>query len=105
MVPGWMPLAGFREVLGLVSGGQLVETAPAKTAETVADYIRRYGRVTDWEVTVTFDLSDEEWTTLRSSVLSQEGLPVESAGNGRFLRGRSAAASGTCDPATGACTV
>lgn len=102
MVPGWMPLEGFREVLGVVSGGELVETAPAKTVDEVAAFVRRHGRVTDREITVTFALSADEWAALEPGVLAQEGITIEQAGNGRFLRADSA---GTCDAATGVCTV
>jgi putative protein-disulfide isomerase len=104
LVPGWMPFEGFREVLGLVSGGRLVETAPQADPKAIADFIRRQGRVADREVTVAFGLTEEAWSALQPEVLAQEGLSVEAAGNGRFLRGRSAPAPGTCDPVTGACS-
>lgn len=103
--PGWMPLSGFREVLGLVSGGQLLETPPPKTAAAIAAFIHRHGRVTDREVTVTFDLGDAEWMALAPAVLSEEGVTVEPAGNGRFLSGRGASGPGTCDSSTGTCAV
>ncbi len=105
MIPGWLPFEGFREVLGMVSGGQLVETVPAKSAEAIASFIRRHGRVTDREVTVTFGLTDAEWAALEPSVMGQEGIAAEPAGNGRFLRARSAVAPGTCDTSTGTWTI
>lgn len=103
MVPGWLPYDGFREVLGMVSGGTLVETNPEKTVEAIADFVRRHGRVADREITVTFGLSDAEWTALEPGVLAAAGVEVEPAGNGRFLRARGASA-GTCDAVAGTCT-
>ena len=104
MVPGWLPYEGFREVLGMVSGGGLVETTPPKTVEAVVDFIRRHGRVADREITVTFGLSDREWSALEPEVLETAGIEAEPAGNGRFLRARSST-TGTCDAATGSCTI
>ena len=101
MVPGWLPYEGFREVIGMVSGGELVETTPPKTVEAVVAFVRRHGRVADREITVTFGLSDPEWAALEPGVLGAAGIEVEPAGNGRFLRVRGPAV-GTCDPATGA---
>lgn len=104
MVPGWLPYEGFREVLGMVSGGALVETVPPRTAEAIADFIRHHDSVTDREITVTFGLSDEDWAALAPRVIGTNGIAVEAAGNGRFLRVRGSAA-GTCNPTTGACTI
>lgn len=104
MVPGYLPYEGFREILGMVSGGKLVETAPEKTVEAVADFVRRHGRVADREITVTFGLSDQEWAALEPGVLQAVGIEVEPAGNGRFLRVLGSAV-GTCDPTTGACSI
>ena len=104
MVPGYLPYEGFREVLGMVSGGKLVETTPCKTVEAVVDFVRRHGRVADREITVTFGLSDAEWATLEPGVLGTTGIEVEPAGNGRFLRARRTTA-GVCDAATGTCTI
>jgi predicted DsbA family dithiol-disulfide isomerase len=104
MVPGWLPYEGFREVLGMVSGGGLVETAPPSTPEAIAAFIRRHGRVTDREIAVTFGLSDQAWGALEPEVLQAAGIEVEPAGNGRFLRVRGSAV-GTCDPTTGACSI
>lgn len=103
MVPGYLPYDGFREVLGMVSGGKLVEAAPPKTVEAIADFVRRHGRVADREITVTFGLTDSEWAALQPGVLGGPGIEVEAAGNGRFLRARSPSA-GTCDAVTGTCT-
>jgi putative protein-disulfide isomerase len=104
MVPGWVPYEGFREVLGMVSGGELVETAPPRTAEAIAAFIRRHGRAADREITVTFGLSDQAWGALEPEVLQAPGIDVEPAGNGRFLLARSTTA-GTCDAATGTCSI
>lgn len=104
MVPGYLPYEGFREVLGVVSGGKLVETTPPKTVEAVVDFVRRHGRVADREITVTFGLSDPEWAALAPAFLGAAGIELEPAGNGRFLRVRGSAA-GSCDPTTGACSV
>jgi predicted DsbA family dithiol-disulfide isomerase len=104
MVPGYLPYEGFREVLGMVSGGKLVETTPPKTIEGIAGFVRRHGRVADREITVTFGLSDPEWAALERGVLGAAGIEVEPAGNGRFFRGRNTSA-GTCDTATGTCTI
>jgi hypothetical protein len=104
MVPGWLPYEGFREVLGMVSGGELVETAPPRTAEAIVAFIRRHGRVADREITVTFGLSEQDWGALEPEVLQAAGIEVEPAGNGRFLRVRGSAV-GTCDPTTGACSI
>jgi hypothetical protein len=104
MVPGYLPYEGFREVLGVVSGGKLVETTPPSTPEAIASFIRRHGRVTDREITVTFGLSDPEWNALEPEVLQAAGIEVEPAGNGRFLRVRGSAVR-TCDPTTGACSI
>jgi predicted DsbA family dithiol-disulfide isomerase len=104
MVPGYLPYDGFREVLDVVSGGKLVETVPEKTVEAIVSFVRRHGRVADREITITFGLSDREWAALQPGVLGTAGIEVVPAGNGRFLRARSAAA-GTCDAATGMCTV
>ncbi|HUL60473.1 MAG TPA: hypothetical protein VLU43_14425 [Anaeromyxobacteraceae bacterium] len=104
MVPGWLPYEGFREVLGMVSGGELVEAAPPRTAEAIAAFIRRHGRVADREITVTFGLSDQAWGALEPEVLQAAGIEVEPAGNGRFLGARRPAV-GTCDPTTGACSI
>jgi putative protein-disulfide isomerase len=103
MVPGWLPYEGFREVLGMVSGGGLVETAPPQTVEAIADFVRRHRRVTDLEITVTFGLSDQAWGALEPKVLQATGIEVEPAGNGRFLLARITTA-GTCDAVTGTCT-
>ena len=86
-----------------MSGGGLVERAPPKTAEAIAEFVRTHGRVADREITVTFGLSDPEWRALEPEVLGTAGIEVEPAGNGRFLVGRTAAA-GTCDAVTGTCT-
>ena len=92
-------------MLGLVSGGKLVETIPEKTVEAIADFVRRHGRVADREITVAFGLGDAEWAALQPGVLAATGIEVDPAGNGRFLRARARATSaGTCDPATGTCT-
>lgn len=104
MVPGYLPYEGFREVLGVVSGGKLLETIPAKTVAAVADFVRRHGRVADREITVTFGLSDAEWVALQPGVIATAGIEVEPAGNGRFLRVRTST-SGSCDAATGTCTM
>lgn len=103
MVPGYLPYEGFREVLGMVSGGKLVETTPPRTVAAIVDFVRRHGRVADREITVTFGLSDAEWTALQPGVIGAAGIEVEPAGNGRFLRARTTSA-GTCDAATGTCT-
>jgi predicted DsbA family dithiol-disulfide isomerase len=103
MVPGYLPWEGFREILETVSGGGLVETAPPRTAEAIADFIRRHGRAADREITVTFGLSEQEWRDLEPGVLAAAGIEAEPAGNGRFLVARSVAV-GTCDAATGVCT-
>jgi predicted DsbA family dithiol-disulfide isomerase len=104
MVGGYLPYEGFREVLGMVSGGKLVETTPPKTVEAVVDFVRRHGRVADREITVAFGLSDPEWNALEPEVLQAAAIEVEPAGNGRFLRVRGSAV-GTCDPTTGACSI
>ncbi len=104
MVPGYLPYEGFHEVLDMVSGGKLVETIPEKTVEAIAGFVRRHGRVADREITVTFGLSDREWSALEPEVLETAGVEAEPAGNGRFLRARSSTA-GTCDVATGSCTI
>jgi predicted DsbA family dithiol-disulfide isomerase len=101
-VPGYLPFEGFREVLGMVSGGKLVETIPEKTVGAIVDFVRRHGRVADREITVTFGLSEAEWAALQPGVLAAPGIEVEPAGNGRFFRARSTSA-GTCDVATGTC--
>jgi putative protein-disulfide isomerase len=103
MVPGYLPYEGFREVLGMVSGGGLVETVPPRTAEAMVDFVRRHGRVADREITVTFGLTDQEWAALEPRVLATAGIEVEPA-NGRFLRVRSPS-TGTCDASTGTCMV
>jgi len=54
--------------------------------DAIASFIRRHGRVSDREVTVTFDLGDKEWASLEPEMLRQESLTVEGVGNGRFLR-------------------
>jgi hypothetical protein len=68
------------------------------------EFVRRYGRVADREITVTLGLSDAEWSALQPEVLAAAGIEVEPAGNGRFLRARvTAAAAATCDVASGTC--
>jgi hypothetical protein len=88
----------------MVSGGKLVETIPEKTVEAIAGFVRRHGLVADREITVTFGLSDREWSALEPEVLETAGIEAEPAGNGRFLRARRSTA-GTCDATTGSCTI
>ena len=102
MLPSYQPYATFRQVINLVSDGAAVEKTLPKTADAIADCIRRWGSAADAEITTTFDLTPTEWAALEPQVEAADGITVVATGNGRFFRA-DAAPSGACDLATGAC--
>jgi len=104
MLPGYQTYGAFREVISLVSQGTAVETTLPKDASSVVELIRRWGSVTDIEITTALDLTDEEWGGLERQVTADPSVAMVPAGNGRFFRSL-APMAGTCDPATAVCAV
>jgi predicted DsbA family dithiol-disulfide isomerase len=104
MLPGYQTYGTFREVISLVSQGTAVETTLPKDAGSVFELIRRWGSVSDVEITTALDLNDEEWGRLEPQVTADPGVATVPAGNGRFFRSV-APVAGTCDPATAVCPV
>jgi len=103
VIRGYKRYEEFKALIKHLSGGEIQERPVSADEETIMAFITRYGSVAPIEVKMTFDLSDNDLTTVIDSLLNKQLVRKREAGNGYFLSPKTSAAA--CDPVSGVCSV
>nr|WP_321357895.1 DsbA family protein [uncultured Draconibacterium sp.] len=102
MLRGYHRYESFKSIISNLSNGKLKELKVERNKESVFEFINKYNSAAPVEVKMAFDLSDDEFKEIESSLLQKQKITKQKAGNGYFLLPR--INSMVCDVETGVCS-
>lgn len=102
MLHGYQSYKTLKALIQNTTDEAITERPVRKSEGAVLEFINRFESVAPVEIKKAFDLSDDEMTSLVTSLLNQEEVCKIWAGNGYLIRPAQKALA--CDPDSGVCT-
>lgn len=103
MLRGYNDYASFKAVIGNIGNGEISELNVEANEENVLEFINNYGTAAPVEVKMAFNLTDNKYRKIESSLLEKMMVNKKEAGNGYFLIRK--VNPMTCDSDTGTCSL
>ena len=103
MLRGYQSFDTFKAVIDQITNGELSPKNIDKTEENIMSFIKKYKRVTTFEISTVFELPKVELEETLQSLERQKSIRIIPAGNGYFVTPGSDPLS--CDPITGICNI